>query len=686
MAKNRGKKVTLKFGGKEITLHKSETQAAVKYAPGEHVAARRDSGPPPPVVDEFELISARSGMNARLDELRASREVSVGTHVWHVDAEADAPYIPTGKLYVEFEDRATEAKQRAMLDALSLNVLEIVGPNAWRVVVTPDSPNPITCALKLQKSRLVRVAEPDFATRPVVGSFAMPSGKFVSALWHFENTGASIPIIDAPDAVYGPSHFRKGADARVREAWKFLGSLGSANIRIAVIDTGFATEHPQLQGDGSKVRNPFNAALRNGDVSPWFRAADGSWGVQSHGTSCAAVAAGALDTFGISGAAPNARIIPIKLDVLSDDAIKNAFEHALLNGADVVTCSLGFPKPTPLSTYVSNFLSRVAREGRGGRGLPMFFAAGNANPASNYQTRPVSDFAAHPEGLCITASNSLDQRSSYSFYGSSAHNCAPTNGDSGAGVTTAHIDTDGAGKLWMGYTGSFGGTSSAAPLAAGICALMLSANPQLRLAEIKDIFRRSADKIGGASAYDASGHSVYFGYGRVNALRAVQMARELAAPRPGGAASSAPAPQPAKPPAPSSASVQPILRGRVVSPTLNVRSGPGTAHAKVGELRQGDIVELLEKRANWWRIGPDRFISADYIAPIQPAGVATPVAARQGLVNHPTLNVRSGPSTANPKVAELKKGDRVSILETSKDGWHRIGVNRWVLGSYINLV
>lgn len=681
MAGKRSKKVTLKFGGEEITLSKSATQAAVKYTPGENTASRRSVGPPPSVVDEFELISAKRGMDARLDELRASPEVSVGTHVWHVDAEEDTPYIPTGKLYIEFEDRATEARQRAMLEALALNVLEIVGPNAWRVVVTPASPNPITCALKLQKSRLVRVAEPDFATKPVAGNFSMPSGKFVSTLWHFENTGASIPIIDAPNAVYGPSHFRKGADARVREAWRFLGSLGSASIRIAVIDTGFATEHPQLRGDGSKIRNPFNAALRNGDVSPWFRASDGSWGVYSHGTSCAAVAAGALDTFGISGAAPNARIIPIKLDVLSDDAIKNAFEHALLNGADIITCSLGFPKPTPLSTYVSNFLSRVAREGRGGRGLPMFFAAGNANPASNYQTRQVSDFAAHPDGICITASNSLDQRSSYSFFGPNAHNCAPTNGDAGAGITTAHIDTDGAGKLWMGYTGSFGGTSSAAPLAAGICALMLSANPQLRLAEIKDILRRSADKIGGANAYNAAGHSNYFGYGRVNALRAVQMARDLAAPKPGGA-SSAPTPSAA----PSSASAQPILRGRVNSPTLNVRSGPGTSYPKVDKLRQGDIVELLEKTANWWRIGPGRFVSGDYISLIQPAGVASPIAARQGVVNHAKLNVRSGPSTANTKVGELKKGDRVSILETSRDGWHRIGVNRWVLGSYINLV
>ena len=69
-------------------------------------------------------------------------------------------------------------------------------------------------------------------------------------------------------------------------------------------------------------------------------------------------------------------------------------------------------------------------------------------------------------------------------------------------------------------------------------------------------------------------------------------------------------------------------------------------------------------------------------------GNATAASAnsRPGKVISPFVNVRSGPSTANAKVAELKQGNSVTVFETSRDGWHRIGTSQWVLGKYIQLV
>ena len=55
---------------------------------------------------------------------------------------------------------------------------------------------------------------------------------------------------------------------------------------------------------------------------------------------------------------------------------------------------------------------------------------------------------------------------------------------------------------------------------AGICGLMLSANPDLTARAVKDILQQTADKIGAPSEY-INGHSVRYGYGRVNADRAV---------------------------------------------------------------------------------------------------------------------------------------------------------------------
>ncbi len=680
--KKKTDEVTFTYGGQQITLTKSETEAAVQHTPvhGAEPVRRSMMGAPLSIGD-FSMLRASEGIGDILDNARRQPDVAIGTHVWNVEGQESNPLVPTGNLYIEFKPGVDEQQQLKVFAQLALNIREIVGPGAFRVAVTPASPNPIKCTVMLQAMDEIAIAEPEFAAAPSTWAFSVPTGRFIASQWHLENTGRPIPAVDVPNAIYDASYFRRGADAKVMEAWRYMGSLGNPNICIAIIDTGFATDHPQLRGDGTKLRNPLNAAVRNTDVSPFVRMSNGTFGVMSHGTSCAAVAAGALDAQGILGAAPTARLILIKLDVLTDEAIKNAFEHAMINGADIISCSLGYPTPVPLSTYVSNYLARIAREGRGGRGIPMFFAAGNANPASNNQPREVSDFAAHPDGICVTASNSLDQRSSYSFFGRQAFICAPTNGDGGVGITTATCDLGRDGRsVVLGYTSGFGGTSSAAPLAAGVCALILSVNPDLTVPQIKEILRRSADKIGPANAYDANGHSIYYGYGRINALRAVQMAAAL---RP--AATTAPATTPTTAPASSTATSAATMRGRVESRFLNVRSGPGTSHPVVRQLSQGDVVPLLERVSNFWRISANEFVSADYIRVLSAIPTA-PVATRKGRVNHTYLNVRSGPSTSFSVVGRLNQNDIVDIFETSRDGWHRIGPNRWVMGSYVQIV
>ncbi|MGL5888657.1 MAG: S8 family serine peptidase, partial [Bacteroidia bacterium] len=69
---------------------------------------------------------------------------------------------------------------------------------------------------------------------------------------------------------------------------------------------------------------------------------------------------------------------------------------------------------------------------------------------------------------------------------------------------------------------------SAAPGVAGVCALILEANPRLTQQEVKDILRITADKIDTDHGhYDRQGHSHWYGYGRVNAGNAVKMAIRL---------------------------------------------------------------------------------------------------------------------------------------------------------------
>jgi subtilisin-like proprotein convertase family protein len=171
-------------------------------------------------------------------------------------------------------------------------------------------------------------------------------------------------------------------------------------------------------------------------------------------------------------------------------------------------------------------LHQVATEGRGGKGCVILFAAGNENAPLDGRKDDVTyyqGFALHPDVIAVGASNSLDLRSDYSNYGAGLTLCAPSSGSPGRGVVT----TDRSGSLGYAggaYTTTFGGTSSATPLAAGLAGLILSVNPDLTAAEVKQIMMRTADKIDEAHGRYENGYSPLYGHGRINAARAVEYA------------------------------------------------------------------------------------------------------------------------------------------------------------------
>jgi subtilisin family serine protease len=68
------------------------------------------------------------------------------------------------------------------------------------------------------------------------------------------------------------------------------------------------------------------------------------------------------------------------------------------------------------------------------------------------------------------------------------------------------------------------GTSASTALVSGVAALVLSVNPNLTAQQLEDILEQSADDFG------EPGWDIYYGWGRVNAARAVQMAAGVSAP------------------------------------------------------------------------------------------------------------------------------------------------------------
>lgn len=459
----------------------------------------------------FKLVTLKSdgeSVDEELDKIREKEEVAVGTHIYFAEG-SDTPVVPTGEIAITFEEGVSEGEQQIALEEFALELVERRSPYFVIAKVTPDSPNPIKVAQALQDSLLVKIADPDLDI--VLDEYeTIPSDHLLGQEWHLKNQGF-LPGSGV--------RLRVGADAKVIDAWDKLGNYGSSNITVAVIDTGFDLTHPDLKG---KVVNPYNVFKQSSQVpqgDPRYH----------HGTSCASVAVAAANASGIVGSAPNARLMPLHGTSFSDRDTEVMFDYCVRNGADIISCSWGTTDPAHRLNYRKDqAIRKAATQGRNGKGCVILYAAGNEGKSY------INYYAAHPNVIAVGATTSQDQHASYSNQGAELSIVAPSNGhwpilaarawwDEGdtrySGNYRYYIDGVSRGNHYK----HFGGTSSSTPLVAGICALILSANPDLTGAEVKDILIQTADKVGQPTDY-YRGHSRKFGYGRVNAMRAIEEA------------------------------------------------------------------------------------------------------------------------------------------------------------------
>ena len=516
----------VKFGAGELVLTKSNKYVGVKKSQtrslGESELEPDIKKVVHPSLGGFEMVSVKKKrgekINDKLDLIRSLDEVEVGTHVYTAPG-SDRPLIPTGSIYITFSKGVTEAQQTAILKEFSLDLKERREDNKIVAVVTPASSNPIKTAMALQAKDEVKWAEPDIDTPLDHYAFAQPAARLWGQMWHLQNTGR------VPDN--SSVHMKVGADSKVAEAWRLLDGYGNPNITVAVIDNGIDLSHPDLK---DKVVKPWD--LWNN--SPNLQAGDPSF---THGTPCASVAI-APQNGGMCGAAPAARFMPLSGTGFSIESTEAMFNYVIRNGADVVSCSWGTVDPNfALGSDKINAIAKAARDGRGGKGCVICFAAGNEDMDT------LNVYGKHPDVICVGATTSDDEHADYSNRGRELTISAPSNGSWPILAARAFWDPGipgevGAGKWYYGDgidRGSryqhFGGTSSATPLVAGICALILSANPNLTAREVKQILMMTADKVGSPSEY-SNGQSVKYGYGRINAAKAVQEALNRAGKTP----------------------------------------------------------------------------------------------------------------------------------------------------------
>ncbi len=518
--------VLIKVGNQDVKLRKSRKFIAVKPRPevdrkalSELVPELSASHSPRSRLGGFELINIAENetyLEETLDTLRENPAIMEGTHVFET-SDDQVPFVPTGQLYVEFDPATSAEESQSLLDQHHLEIIESRAKNRFIVQVTRDSVNPVKTARALQESPLIKVAEPDLATPGQLEAFVIPNDPRLIDQWHLQNTGYH----------RGTSiGFKPGADARVVQAWEKAQSVGDPNVVVAIIDDGFDLSHPDLTGSW-KIVAPKDFTRNTASPVPDPLSQD--W----HGTACAGVAVGNADGTGIVGAAPRSRLMPIRWSrTLSQRNIELWFDYVREQGAWVVSCSWkARAKNFALPTLASRAIARCAREGRGGLGTVICFAAGNENvDVNDPEAETLNGFATHPDVIAVAASNSRDQKSNYSNYGREISICGPSSGSGGWRITTSDVmgqytrgdETFEAGYSIGAYTDDFGGTSSACPLVAGVCALLLSIKPDLTAAEVREIIQSTARRIGSPSQYDSSGHSREFGYGCIDALAAVE--------------------------------------------------------------------------------------------------------------------------------------------------------------------
>lgn len=333
----------------------------------------------------------------------------------------------------------------------------------------------------------------------------------------------ALPVVAsaAPDRVFRPARVPDDpyvggqyALSRVQAfgAWEFETGF-SSRVTVAFIDTGIDSTHPELSGKmvgTSRYFTPTSDSVASDDQP--IPACD-------HATRAAGVAAASADNaMGIAGMSWGAKLLSLRVFSASDcsgdcsqytcgtteDAIGAAIDDVIPKnntppyGKIIINMSLGSQGDCsdtgfhPLQTAVNSAVSA---------GLMLFAASGNEG--AGYMDSPANCAGVYAIGA-------TDAQDNLAYFSDSDPQMA-VRGLTAPGVDVYTTDMGG------GYALA-SGTSFASPMAAGLAALLWSAKPSDSPSQIFDLMKNSADDLG------APGPDYAFGWGRINALKAMRLA------------------------------------------------------------------------------------------------------------------------------------------------------------------
>ncbi len=402
---------------------------------------------------------------------------------------ADVPYVPD-RIVVKFKEGLGSAQVAQLHASQGTKVVaEIPQMRVQILSVPPGEVEAKIAAFKADPS--VEYAEPDYISQPTY---------------------------EPNDPYYGDGTQWGPQKISAPQAWDL--SKGDSNVVVAVIDWGVDLQHPDLQAKmwTNVDETPDNGIDDDGngyidDVYGWDFANDDNdpQDDYGHGSHVGGIIAAATDNgVGIAGVAFNSRIMAVKVgDGTTGTARYSDIAYSLMyaadNGAKVINLSLG-------GYAYSSFLGGAVNYAWDA-GCVLVGAVGNNNLSDPFYP------AAYDNVIGVSGTDQNDAKASWSNYGAQVAVAAP--GSSiystywSSGSTYAHMS----------------GTSMSAPHVAGLAALLFSQDGGRTNATVRSLIEETADDLGDA------GWDQYYGYGRINAYRALGTVSAVIEPATGGSLS-----------------------------------------------------------------------------------------------------------------------------------------------------
>ncbi len=538
-----------------------------------------------------QLSTASTRVIVPQDELETTMARARGiapTHHAYQTLSSSEDFLITDRVFISFHQKISEDEMDRLAGKYGLWKIERFSSFEYLYQLSNSTGmNPTKLVVKLteDESQLINMVEHDLNYTVTPYQPFLPTDPSYPDQWHL-HTRSTHELFDKRSSSY------------CEQAWELLGNFGSSQVVVGVTDDGCNIDHHDFNSPGKFAGWGYYEGITlitsktvGANPDKMYEAG------HNHGTSCAGVIAGEADAELTVGAAPGCRLLPLKWPSseggglwIGDTRLIKMLDF-VKDKVDILSNSWGSSPRSNVNSLVKNKIAQLAKNGgRRKKGILFLWAAGNENcpiehsssidiPYTNGIKKEGNQYfwvgvktakqfrhnlVGVPGVMYVAALASSARRSHYSNYGTGIDICAPSSNSHsywrgsapGLSITTTSggMDTD--------ITPSFGGTSSATPLTAGIAALIISANPELTALEIADILKSTASKDLDTTPYsktppasydtdtswdvspappfddpsfqdinsDQGTWSPWFGYGRVDAFKAVEQAKEAGNP------------------------------------------------------------------------------------------------------------------------------------------------------------